>query len=111
MTPIFYEFIMGYKTTASHLFAKDITKLNHCTSFSDSGFTFQVSHLRFPKLGTKSAAFRASGSIDGFSTGVDLVIAYRANRIVLGVCGDLGSPSVQLVKSQMRKAVAKLPKC
>jgi hypothetical protein len=110
MTPIFYEFIMGYKTATSHLFARDVTRLNHCKSFSENGFTFRVSHLRFPRLGTNSAAFQASGSVEGFGVGFDLVVAYRANQVVVGFCGDIGSPSIQLVKSEMRKAVARLPK-
>jgi hypothetical protein len=69
--PIFDELVGGFRSSQTQVFAKVITELDKCTSFKDNGSTLTLGRMSFPTIGSESAAFQATGTVQGINIGLD----------------------------------------
>jgi hypothetical protein len=107
--PIFNESIVAYPALSVPSFNKAVGILDRCTSVQDSGTRLTVGRLSFPTIGTASAAYQFSGSDEGFTLDVDLVLARKGNQVLLIGYGGIGDPDITQLTSFARQAAAKLP--
>lgn len=107
--PVFDELLAAYRSSPAQAFEAVVADLGQCTSFKDSGSTFTLGRMSFPAFGSESAAFRATGSVQNFTVGLDLVFVLKGNQVLGSLYGDLGTPDVTELESFTQKAVAKMP--
>jgi hypothetical protein len=96
--PDFTEELAGGHSLSSN-FTKIERYLNSCkkVSFTDSGTTYSgtVGAMSFPTVGSRSAAYQVSFSVQGFTVGIDIIV-FQATSSIGGVLlyDDLGQPDV-----------------
>jgi hypothetical protein len=107
--PVLDEMLDGYRTAASAAFDTVVADVGRCGSFVTQGTKFTLRRLSFPAVGDASAAFAASGALQGLTIGVDLVLARKGTDVMVMQFVDMGAPNATQLAGFARQAVAKLP--
>lgn len=107
--PVFDELLASFDQDISQTFQTAVKKLDACTSFQDEGSKFTLGRMSFPAIGDESAAYAASGSVQGFTLGIDFVFVVKGRQAALCLYGDLGTPDIDEFQQLVTKAVGKIP--
>jgi hypothetical protein len=107
--PQFSEELGSYQVAPTARFLKVVSDINQCTSLTVSGTKLTLGRMSFPTIGTMSAAYQATGSVQGINIGFDLILALK-RRVVIGlVYTDVGTPDVEEVAALARKSGSQAP--
>lgn len=107
--PVLDEMLGGYRTAPSAAFDTLVTDMGRCSSFTIQGHKFTLGRMSFPAIGDASAAYAASGAIQGITVGFDFVLARKGAEVMVMLYGDIGAPDATQLAGFAKQAVAKLP--